>query len=117
MTEDNFHDVVQVTSVSKNSPASLAEALRQVWAPALQNAGFDSLLLRKLENELLGPKACASLLEEETFMKDRSNNARGSEEKKLYERAVLSLKNIRRELESAAVARCSRSFTECFLDN
>lgn len=112
MTEENFHDVVQITSISKHSKTtSLAEALRQVWTPALHDAGFDSLLLKKLENELLGPKATSSLIEEETYMRDRSTSARSSEEKKLHERAAVYLKNIRREMESAAVARLALLFS------
>lgn len=105
MTESNFHDVVQVTSISKNSVVSLAEALRQVWTPALQSSGFDPLLLKRLENQLLGPRTASSLLEEETYMREKSDVAKTSAEKKLYEQAVLYLKNLRRELESAAIAR------------
>jgi hypothetical protein len=110
VTDSNFHDVVQVTSVSKNSAAGLAEALRQVWTPALRTAGVDSLFLKKLELELLGPKSTASLVEEESFMRDKARGARSPAESKLYEQAVLYLKSIRRELESAAIARCVPAF-------
>ena len=96
---------MQVTSISKNRAKILAESLRQVWSPALEHAGVDSLFIKKLENELLGPKSVSSLLEEEKFMQEKSRNARSPEETKLYEHAVLCLKNIRRELEGAALSR------------
>ncbi|XP_023246189.1 cytoplasmic dynein 2 heavy chain 1 [Copidosoma floridanum] len=114
VTERNFHEVVQVASVSKNRTASLAEAIRQVWTPALHRQGFESLHLRKLEDELLGPKATASLVEEEALMRDKS---RTGHERKLYDQAVLHLKNIRRELESAAVAREGLLMVEETLDS
>ncbi|XP_058798637.1 cytoplasmic dynein 2 heavy chain 1 [Phymastichus coffea] len=116
VTEENFHEIVQVTSISKNSVASLAEALRQVWSPALQSSGFDSLLLKRLENQLLGPRTASSLLEEETHMREKSELAKTSAEKKLYEQAVLYLKNLRRELESAAIAREGLVMLEEILD-
>ncbi|XP_011502016.1 PREDICTED: cytoplasmic dynein 2 heavy chain 1 [Ceratosolen solmsi marchali] len=105
VTETNFHDVVQMTSVSKNSATALAEELRQVWTPALRTAGVDSLFLKKLEIELLGPKAISSLVEEETFMREKARGARTPAESRLYEQAVFYLTSIRRDMESAAVTR------------
>uniref|UniRef100_A0ABD2XKY5 Dynein heavy chain, cytoplasmic n=1 Tax=Trichogramma kaykai TaxID=54128 RepID=A0ABD2XKY5_9HYME len=115
VTEDNFRDVVQITSIGGRAAATreaLAESIRQVWCPALEDAGYDSLSLKKLANELRhgndDSTRTATILDEERAMLENLKNSGGSfssEETKLYEHAALCLKSIRRELESASTSR------------
>lgn len=105
MTEENFHDLVLVTSTGKNGGCSLVEALRQVWAPTLKSSGVDASSLKKLEEDILGPRPSLTIEEEELFCSRRSKEVKKSDERKLYLEAVSLLRKIRIELESAAVSK------------
>lgn len=112
MTERNFHDLVQVTTTGSGKGSTLLEALRQVWAPTLLSSGLNSSYLKKLEENLLGSSAATSVVEEENYWRKTWEDAKRSHDKTIYAEAVKTLRSIRAELESAAVARCrkKRSF-------
>ncbi|XP_043684796.1 cytoplasmic dynein 2 heavy chain 1 [Vespula pensylvanica] len=105
VTEENFHDLVQVTSIGAGEGSALIEVLRQVWAPTLKSSGFDPASLKKLEEDLLGPRPPTSIAEEEAFWIKRSNEATRSRDKTSFDEAAKILNDIRNELESAAVSR------------
>ena len=105
MTEENFHDLVQVTSTGKNGGSALVEALRQVWGPTLKSSGVDASSLKKLEEDILGPRPSISIEEEELYWHRKLKEVKKSEERKLYQQAGSFLKKIRVELENAAASR------------
>ncbi|KAI4495703.1 hypothetical protein M0802_008538 [Mischocyttarus mexicanus] len=105
VTEDNFHDLVQVTSIGGGESSTLVEVLRQVWAPTLKSFGFDPSSLKKLEEDLLGPRLPTSITEEENFWIKCSNDATRSRDKTTFNEAVQILNNIKKELDNAAVSR------------
>ncbi|XP_031838829.2 dynein cytoplasmic heavy chain beethoven isoform X1 [Nomia melanderi] len=105
VTEKNFHDLVHVTSTGSEKGSTLIEALRQVWGPTLRSSGLSPSYLKKLEESLLGSPVTTSVLEEEDYWRKRWEDAKRSHDKTIYAEAVKSLKSIRAELESAAVAR------------
>ncbi|XP_043507557.1 cytoplasmic dynein 2 heavy chain 1 [Frieseomelitta varia] len=105
VTERNFHDLVQVTTTGSGKGSTLVEALRQVWAPTLRSSGLNSAYLKKLEENLLGAPATTSVAEEEDYWKKTWEDAKRSHDKTIYAEAVKTLRSIRTELESAAVAR------------
>ncbi|KAL2712648.1 cytoplasmic dynein 2 heavy chain 1 [Vespula squamosa] len=105
VTEENFHDLVQVTSIGAGEGSALIEVLRQVWAPTLKSSGFDPAFLKKLEEDLLGPRPPTSIAEEEAFWIKRSNEATRSRDKTSFDEAAKILNDIRNELENAAVSR------------
>ncbi|KZC10148.1 Cytoplasmic dynein 2 heavy chain 1 [Dufourea novaeangliae] len=105
VTEKNFHDLVHVTSTGSGERSTLIEALRQVWAPTLRSSGLNTTCLKKLEENLLGSSTTTSVLEEEDHWRKKWEEAKRSHDKTIYGEAVKSLKSIRAELESAAVAR------------
>ncbi|XP_051159645.1 cytoplasmic dynein 2 heavy chain 1 [Leptopilina boulardi] len=105
VTEENFHDLVHVTSTGKNGGSSLIEALRQVWAPTLKSSGVDANSLRKLEEDILGPRPSLTIEEEELFWHRRSKELKKNDEKRTHLEVVSFLKKIRVELESAAVSK------------
>lgn len=105
MTDQNFHDLVQVTSIGRNGGQSLIEALRQVWQPTLEKSGVNPTSLKKLENELFGPKPATSISEEIDYWQSKRKEAKRSHEKKVYEEAMGTLRQIRAELESASISR------------
>ncbi|KAF7378965.1 hypothetical protein HZH66_015199 [Vespula vulgaris] len=105
VTEENFHDLVQVTSIGAGEGSALIEVLRQVWAPTLKSSGFDPASLKKLEEDLLGPRPPTSIAEEEAFWIKRSNEATRSRDKTSFDEAAKILNDIRNELENAAVSR------------
>ncbi|XP_076621618.1 dynein cytoplasmic heavy chain beethoven [Colletes latitarsis] len=105
VTEKNFHELVHVTSTGSDKGSALIEALRQVWAPTLRSSGLSSSYLKKLEENLLGSSAAASVQEEEDHWRKKWEEANRSHDRTIYAEAVKSLKSIRAELESAAVAR------------
>ncbi|EFN76217.1 Cytoplasmic dynein 2 heavy chain 1 [Harpegnathos saltator] len=105
VTEENFHDVVQVASIGCGDGSVLIEGLRQVWAPTLRSSGLSVSYLKKLEEKLLNSGFSTSVAEEEEFWRRRRDEVKRSHEKTVCEEAAKSLKNIRVELESAAVSR------------
>ena len=107
MTERNFHDLVQVTTTGSGKGSTLVEALRQVWAPTLRSSGLNSAYLKKLEENILGQPTTASVVEEEDYWRKTWEDAKRSHDKTIYAEAVKTLRSIRTELESAAVARWS----------
>lgn len=113
VTEENFHELVQVTSTGKNGGSSLVEALRQVWAPTLKSSGVDASSLKKLEEDILGPRPSTSIEEEELFWHRKSKDVKKSDERKLYQQATSFLKKIRVELESAAVSKLVMHSHQC----
>lgn len=106
VSEENFHEVVQVTStVSRNS---VAAALRQVWTPALPER--EALLLKKLEKELTTGSGYSAQREAQMLQEEESRilgeaAKRPAKARANYDSAVLYLKNIRRELDQASLAR------------
>lgn len=108
VTEENFHDVVQVASTGCGDGSVLIEVLRQVWAPTLRSSGLSASCLKNLEERLLSSGFSITVAEEEEFWRRKRNEAKRSHEKKIADEAVKSLKSIRAELESAAVSRCVR---------
>ncbi|KOX76673.1 Cytoplasmic dynein 2 heavy chain 1 [Melipona quadrifasciata] len=82
VTERNFHDLVQVTTTGSGKGSTL-----------------------KLEENLLGTPATTSVAEEEDYWKKTWEDAKRSHDKTIYAEAVKTLRSIRAELESAAVAR------------
>ncbi|XP_017764042.1 PREDICTED: cytoplasmic dynein 2 heavy chain 1 [Eufriesea mexicana] len=105
VTEKNFHDLVHVTTTGSGRGLTLVEALRQVWAPTLRSSGLNSSYLKELEENLLGSSATTSVLEEEDYWRKIWEDAKRSHDKTIYAEAVKALRNIRSEVESAAVAR------------
>ncbi|XP_047369553.1 cytoplasmic dynein 2 heavy chain 1 isoform X1 [Vespa velutina] len=105
VTEENFHDLVQVTSIGAGEGSALIEVLRQVWAPTLKSSGFNPAFLKKLEEDLLGPRPSTSINEEEAFWIKRSNEATRSRDKTSFDEAAKILNDIRNELDNAAVSR------------
>ncbi|KAL0104886.1 hypothetical protein PUN28_016497 [Cardiocondyla obscurior] len=105
VTEDNFHDLVQVTSTGCGDGSVLIEGLRQVWAPTLRSSGLSASCLKKLEEKLLSSGFSTTVAEEEEFWKQKRSEAKRSHERTNCEEAIKSVKNIRVELESAAVSR------------
>ncbi|XP_078052127.1 dynein cytoplasmic heavy chain beethoven [Augochlora pura] len=105
VTEKNFYDLVHVTSTGSGKESTLIEALRQVWAPTFRSSGLSSSYLKKLEENLLGSSITTSVFEEEDHWRKRWEEAKRSHDKTIFAEAVKSLKSIRAELESAAVAR------------
>lgn len=123
VSQDNFYDLVQLTSIAVGSRNHFAEALRRVWAPALA-AGSDGqdlrALLKKLENQLVAQsrseagfephRASSKLIElEETRLLDKAAGLQ-QQSKRNLESAALYLKSIRRDIDQAAVARYFFSF-------
>jgi len=107
VTEENFHDVVQVTSTGCGDGSVLIEGLRQVWAPTLRSSGLSTSCLKKLEEKLLSSGFSTTVTEEEKFWKRKRDEAKRSHERTNFEEAAKSVKNIRVELENAAVSRCT----------
>ena len=107
MTEENFHDLVQVATIGgpKGGGSALIESLRQVWVPTLQSSGVKLSCLKSLEEDILGPKVSSSITEEEAMWQRKINEAKKSHDKRLAEEAAAIIKNIRVELESAATSR------------
>ncbi|XP_023289902.1 cytoplasmic dynein 2 heavy chain 1 [Orussus abietinus] len=105
VTEENFHDLVQVASTGGGGGSTLVEAIRRVWGPVLQSSGVDSSVLKKLEDDILGPRAPTSLAEEEIFWQKRGSEARRSSEKRSFGEIAHILKSMRVELESAGASR------------
>ncbi|XP_066585667.1 cytoplasmic dynein 2 heavy chain 1 [Prorops nasuta] len=102
VTEENFHELVQVTSTG-NGDHAFAEAFRRVWLPGLQLSGLSPSLLKKLERELSAVKDIPETLEEEeTRWLKKRDNAKKPHEKSRFEEAIQILRNIRIELESSA---------------
>ncbi|KAJ8675958.1 hypothetical protein QAD02_011744 [Eretmocerus hayati] len=118
LTEENVREVVQVSSLSTKSDlvaGQLAEALRELWGPALREfAGLEPALLGRLRAELLGPRACRCLTDEEAYMQDKATEARDPEP---YKVAAHALKEMRREIESAAQSREGLLMVEETLDS
>lgn len=107
VTEENFHDVVQVASIGCGDGSVLIEGLRQVWAPALRSSGLSASCLKKLEEKLLSSGFSTTVKEEEEFWERNRDEAKRSHERTNCEEAARSVKSIRVELESAAVSRCA----------
>ena len=107
VTEENFHDVVQVASTGCGDGSVLIEGLRQVWAPTLRSSGLSTSCLKKLEEGLLSSGFSTTVVEEEEFWKRKRDEAKRSHERTNCEEAAKSVKNIKIELESAAVSRCT----------
>lgn len=105
-----------MASTSSDSGAALIEALRQVWAPTLKSSGLNAAYLKKLEEDLLGPRPPSTLLEEEAFWQRKKEDAKKSHDRKLFEEAVRMVKDIRAELESAAISRDGLSGVEEVLE-
>ncbi|XP_032668403.1 cytoplasmic dynein 2 heavy chain 1 [Odontomachus brunneus] len=105
VTEENFHDVVQVASIGCGDGSVLIEGLRQVWAPTLRSSGLSASYLKKLEEKLLSSGFSTTVVEEEEFWLRKRDEVKRSHEKTVCEEAAKSVKNIRIELESAAVSR------------
>ncbi|KAL6266424.1 hypothetical protein P5V15_003274 [Pogonomyrmex californicus] len=105
VTEENFHDVVQVISTGGGDGSVLIEGLRQVWAPTLRSSGLSTSCLKTLEERLLSSGFSITVAEEEEFWKRKGDGVKRSHEKAICEEAAKSVKNIRLELESAAVSR------------
>ncbi|XP_018402903.1 PREDICTED: cytoplasmic dynein 2 heavy chain 1 [Cyphomyrmex costatus] len=105
VTEENFHDVVQVASTGCGDGSVLIEVLRQVWAPTLRSSGLSTSCLKKLEERLLSSGFSTSVAEEEEFWKRKRDEVKRSHERTNCEEAAKSVKNIKVELESAAVSR------------
>lgn len=105
ITEKNFHDVVQVASIGCGDGSVLIEGLRQVWAPTLRSSGLSASYLKKLEEKLLSSGFSTTVAEEEEFWRRKRDEVKRSHEKTVCEEAAKSVKNIRVELESAAVSR------------
>jgi len=108
ITEENFHDVVQVASTGCGDGSVLIEGLRQVWAPTLRSFGLNTSCLKKLEEKLLSCGFSTTIAKEEKFWKKRWDEVKRSHEKTICEEAEKSVKNIRVELENAAVSRCTK---------
>nr|XP_012219219.1 PREDICTED: cytoplasmic dynein 2 heavy chain 1 [Linepithema humile] len=105
VTEENFHDVVQVASTGCGDGSVLIEGLRQVWAPTLQSSGLNTSCLKKLEEKLLSSGFSTTVAEEEEFWRRKRDEVKRSHERTVCDEAVKSVKNIRVELESAATSR------------
>jgi len=105
VTEENFHDVVQVASTGCGDGSVLIEGLRQVWAPTLRSSGLNTSCLKKLEEGLLSSGFSTTVVEEEEFWKRKRDETKRSHERTNCEEAAKSVKNIKIELESAAVSR------------
>ncbi|XP_015119188.1 cytoplasmic dynein 2 heavy chain 1 [Diachasma alloeum] len=116
ITNDNFHELVQVASTGGNSGSALIEALRQVWAPTLESSGLSTSYLKKLEEDLLGPRPASTLLEEEASFRKKKEDAKRSSDRKLFEEACRIVKDIRVELETAAISRDGLSAAEEVLE-
>lgn len=106
ITEENFHDVVQVASIGCGDGSVLIEGLRQVWAPTLRSSGLSTSCLKKLEEKLLSSGFSITVAEEEEYWRRKRDEVKRSHEKTICEEAAKSVKNIRVELENAAVSRC-----------
>lgn len=106
ITEENFHDVVQVASTGCGDGSVLLEGLRQVWAPTLRSSGLNASCLKKLEEKLLSSGFSTTVAEEEEFWRRKRDEVKRSHERTICEEGIKSVKNIRVELESAAVSRC-----------
>ncbi|KAF7991046.1 hypothetical protein HCN44_000861 [Aphidius gifuensis] len=105
VTNDNFHELVQVASTVGNSKSLLIEALRQVWAPTLNSSGLNKNYIKKLEDDILGPIKSSKLIEEELLWKKRCDKAKRNDDKILFEKVERSLSEIRVEFESAETSR------------
>ncbi|XP_029665147.1 cytoplasmic dynein 2 heavy chain 1 [Formica exsecta] len=105
ITEENFHDVVQVASIGCGDGSVLIEGLRQVWAPTLRSSGLSTSYLKKLEEKLLSSGFSITVAEEEEYWRRKRDEVKRSHEKTICEEAAKSVKNIRVELENAAVSR------------
>ncbi|XP_011311295.1 cytoplasmic dynein 2 heavy chain 1 [Fopius arisanus] len=116
VTNDNFHELVQVASTGGNSGSALIEALRQVWAPTLESSGLNTSYLKKLEEDLLGPRPPSTLIEEEALLRKKKESSKKSNDRKLLEEACKIVKDVRVELESAAVSRDGLSGVEEVLE-
>lgn len=106
ITEENFHDVVQVASTGCGDGSVLIEGLRQVWAPTLRSSGLSASCLKKLEERLLSSGFSTTVAEEEEYWRRKRDEVKRSHEKTICEEAAKSVKNIRVDLENAAVSRC-----------
>lgn len=109
--------MVQVTSIGFGEGSALIEVLRQVWAPTLKSSGFDPASLKKLEEDLFGPRPSTSIAEEEAFWIKRSNEATRTRDKTSFDEAAKIWNDIKNELENAAVSKLDfiRSFIDLFL--
>ncbi|XP_043268031.1 cytoplasmic dynein 2 heavy chain 1 [Venturia canescens] len=107
VTEENFHDLIHVATTGgpRIGGRALIESLRQVWAPTLQSSGVNAACLKRLEEDILGPKASSSIHEEEHFWKRKRDEAKKSHEKKTAQEAIDLVKSIQTELENAATSR------------
>jgi len=111
ITEENFHDVVQVASTGCGDGSVLIEGLRQVWAPTLRSSGLNTSCLKKLEEKLLNAGFSATVAEEEEFWRRKRDEVKRSHERTVCDEAVKSVKSIRVELENAATSRYLISLT------
>ncbi|KAK0158915.1 hypothetical protein PV328_009853 [Microctonus aethiopoides] len=116
VTNDNLHDLVQVTSIIGNPGSILIEALHQVWSPTLQSSGVNLTCLKKLEEDILGPKPPLSLIEEEALWMKKYEETKKSRDKKVIDEIIKIIKNIKNELENAAVSRDGLSGLEEILE-
>lgn len=107
VTEENFHDVVQVASTGCGDGSVLIEGLRQVWGPTLRSSALSTSCLKNLEERLLSSGFSTTAVEEEEFWKRKQDEVKRSHERTNCEEAAKSVKNIRGEIESAAVSRCT----------
>lgn len=105
ITNDNLHDLIQVTSIVGNPGSILIEALHQVWSPTLQSSGVNLTCLKKLEEDILGPKPALSLIEEEALWMKKYEETKKSRDKKVIDEIIKIIKSIKNELENAAVSR------------
>lgn len=110
ITEENFHDVVQIASTGCGDGSVLIEVLRQVWAPTLRSSGLSTSCLKKLEENLLSSGFSTTVAEEQDFWRKRRDEVKRSHERTICEEAERSVRNIRAELDNAAVSRCTKSF-------
>lgn len=106
VTEENFHDLVQVASTGCGDGSVLIEGLRQVWAPTLRSSGLNTSCLKKLEEKLLSSGFSITVAEEEEFWRRKRDEVKRSHERTVCDEAIKSVKNIRIELENAATSRC-----------
>ncbi|CAD6239204.1 GSCOCG00008639001-RA-CDS, partial [Cotesia congregata] len=101
VTSDNFHELVQILSTT-GSPSLLLESLRQVWNPTLQSSGVTLTSLKKLEEDILGPRAASTLLEESNYWLKQLDHSKKSSERSAIQDLIKLLQDIRSELDNAA---------------
>ncbi|XP_046488904.1 cytoplasmic dynein 2 heavy chain 1 [Neodiprion pinetum] len=122
VTDENFHDLVQVVTTGGNAKragssntgegSALLSALRLVWGPTLQRAGVAGDLLKRLEEGLLGPRPATTVLEEQATWERRASGGKSSEERRVAIEATETLKRMRLELDRAAASRESLEAAE-----